>query len=130
MKQKLKKRPEFKEILLILGIAFFWNEMVYTGARQVAQSWYHYDLTTFIDQFVPFLPWTIVIYLGCFLFWAANYVLCAIQEKSERDRFFCADILAKGICFCFFCSNPHHKHSPRNHRRNNVGHIYEAALSS
>ena len=103
---KVKKRPEFKEILLILGIAFFWNEMVYTGARQIAQSWYHYNLTTFIDQFVPFLPWTIVIYLGCFLFWAANYVLCAIQEKSERDRFFCADILAKGICFCFFVLIP------------------------
>lgn len=106
MEKKLKSRTDFKEAVLILGIAFLWNEMVYVGARQIAQSWYHYDLTTSVDKFVPFLPWTITIYFGCFLFWGGSYAVCAVQEKSERDRFFCADVLAKGFCFCFFLLIP------------------------
>lgn len=106
MEKKLKVRTDLKEAVLALGIAFFWNEMVYVGARQIAQSWHHYDLTTSVDKFVPFLPWTIAIYFGCFLFWVGSYALCTVQEKSERDRFFCSDILAKGFCFCFFLLIP------------------------
>lgn len=92
--------------LVILGIAFLWNEVVYLGARQIAQSWHHYDMTTSIDRLVPFLPWTVSIYLGCYLFWCINYYLCAVQEKPERDRFFCADALSKGICFVLFLLIP------------------------
>ena len=52
------------------------------------------------------MPWTIIIYLGCYIFWCINYYLCALQPKEERDRFFCADALAKGICFLFFLLIP------------------------
>ena len=59
-------------------------------------------MTTAIDKPVPFLPWTVSIYFGCYLFWCINYYLCASQEKPERDRFFCADTLSKGVCFVLF----------------------------
>lgn len=106
MKMILKNKIDFKEAALILGIAFLWNEAVYLGARQIAQSWHHYDMTTSIDRLVPFLPWTVSIYFGCYLFWCINYYLCAVQERTERDRFFCADALAKGICFVLFLLIP------------------------
>lgn len=106
MKMILKNKPDFIETALILGVAFLWNEAVYLGARQIAQSWYHYDMTTAIDKLVPFLPWTVSIYFGCYLFWCINYYLCAVQKKPERDRFFCADVLAKGICFVLFLLIP------------------------
>ena len=106
MKMILKNKPDFKETALILGIAFLWNEVVYLGARQIAQSWHHYDMTTAIDRLVLFLPWTISIYFGCYLFWCINYYLCAVQERPERDRFFCADTLSKGICFVLFLLIP------------------------
>lgn len=63
-------------------------------------------MTTYIDQLIPFLSWTVSIYLGCYLFWGINYFLCATQNKSERQRFFCADALAKGICFLLFLLIP------------------------
>ena len=106
MKMILKNKSDFIETALVLVVAFLWNEAVYLGARQIAQSWHHYDMTTAIDRLVPFLPWTVSIYFGCYLFWCINYYLCAAQERTERDRFFCADALSKCICFVLFLLIP------------------------
>lgn len=106
MKILPKTKPDFRETVLILGIAFLWNGAAYLGARQIARPWHHYDMTTYIDRLVPFLPWTVSIYFGCYLFWCINYYLCAAQERTERDRFFCADALAKGVSFVLFLLIP------------------------
>lgn len=63
-------------------------------------------MTMSFDEAIPFLPWTIVIYLGCFLFWVVNYYICAIQDKDRRNQFFCADAIAKGICLILFLLIP------------------------
>ncbi len=106
MKQFIKNEFDCKETILILAVAFLWNQGVYLGARYISQTWHHYNMTTSIDQLIPFLPWTISVYFGCYLFWCVNYYLCAIQSKAKRDRFFCADLLAKGICFLLFLLLP------------------------
>lgn len=109
------------EPLVILVLTLLWNQLVYCGARLIAGGWQHYDLTTAVDQRIPFLPWTVVIYFGCYLFWCVNYYLCAAQTNfrhfvkpdkltaqsvSERNRFFCADALSKAICLFFFLVLP------------------------
>lgn len=94
------------EAVMVLSAALLWNQGVYYAARLLTKTWRHYDMTTPMDLLVPFLPWTVLIYFGCFLFWCVNYYLCAVQEKSKRDRFFCADALAKGICLLFFLAIP------------------------
>ena len=93
-----KKKYPLIEMAVVLLTAFIWNQGVYFGARWIASGWYHYDMTTTFDLLVPFLPWTICIYFGCYLFWGANYGLSALQERSERNRFFCADVLSRCIC--------------------------------
>lgn len=93
-------------VCFALCFAFFWNAGVYYGARLLTASRMHYDLTTALDGLIPFLPWTISIYWGSYLFWAVNYFLCAAQDRRERMRFFGADALAKGICFLFFLLLP------------------------
>lgn len=92
--------------MLILVIAFLWNQTAYFGSRLITKTWMHFDMTTSLDLAIPFLPWTISIYLGCYIFWCVNYYLCATQNKLNRDRFFCADIIAKGICFLLFLLIP------------------------
>lgn len=89
-----------------LVVAFLWHELVYLGARWIARGWVHYDLTTALDRKIPLVPWTIVIYFGCYVFWAVNYYLCATQDVQERNRFFLADLLAKGVCFVLFLGIP------------------------
>jgi len=83
-------------------MALVWNQFVYFGARLFTTNRPHSDWTLTIDHFIPFLPCTVAIYFGCYLFWAVNYLLIASRERKQAYRFFCADFLAKSIClFCF-----------------------------
>ncbi|MDO4323648.1 MAG: phosphatase PAP2 family protein [Lachnospiraceae bacterium] len=82
------------------------NMLVYSGAKLIAGKWYHYNLETSLDRAIPFIPWTVLIYFGCYLFWAANYVICVRQGRREAYRFLSADFLAKCICLFFFLGLP------------------------
>ena len=55
---------------------------------------------------IPFLPWTVVIYLGCFLFWVYVYWVVAQLPRQTADRFFCAHFLGKAISFIVFTAFP------------------------
>ncbi len=101
-----KDKKKFAEIALMLILAVAWNQTAYIGGRLIASSWHHYDMTTSFDEAVPLVPWTVIIYFGCYLFWAVNYYLCAMQEKAERDRFFTADAISKVVCLVFFVLLP------------------------
>ena len=101
MKGRLKGKISV-EAILVLVLAFALNMGSYYGSRAIAINWYHYDVTTPLDGEFPLVPWTVTIYFGCYLFWGVNYVLCAVQEKGPRNRYFCADAIAKIVCFVIF----------------------------
>lgn len=89
-----------------LVFTFVFNCAVYGGTKLVAADWHHYNIETKLDALVPFVPWTIVIYFGCYIFWIANYILCIRQGRERAYRFLTADILAKVICMIFFLAFP------------------------
>lgn len=109
-RRTVNKTPAEKQdrldMALTLFLAFVVNQGVYLAARGITWNWHHYDMTTLLDEKIPFLPWTVSVYFGCYLFWCVNYYLCARQKKEERDRFFCADFWSKGICFFLFLLLP------------------------
>lgn len=82
------------------------NTLVYNGSRLIAGSWPHYNLEIAADRLIPFVPWTLSIYFGCYLLWVVNYILSVRQEKAEAYRFLSADFLAKCICLFFFLVLP------------------------
>ena len=103
----MKNKKFYIEAAVITILAFVWTGISYTGSRLIAGSWYHYDITIdFIDSLFPVVPWTVVIYFGCYIFWIINYFICAIGDPLDRDRFFCADALAKLIGFVIFVVFP------------------------
>lgn len=105
MKQKLSQLlPAYSRLPLLLVVV--WNQSVYYGARILTANRYHYNIELGIDKTMPFLPWTVSIYFLCYLFWIANYVICARQEKEAAYRFMCADCLAKFACFACFLIIP------------------------
>ena len=89
-----------------LLLALLWNSLAYNGARWIASGRYHYNIETVLDERIPFIPWTLVIYFGCYLFWGINYILIARQEKESVYRFFTADAISRIVCFCFFVLFP------------------------
>lgn len=95
-----------KYTAVVLALALVWNMCSYYGARLIAEGRYHFDLTLPADAFVPFLPWTICVYVSAFIFWCANYYISAQQDRAYSDRFFCADFLGKAVCFLCFILLP------------------------
>lgn len=106
MKAPKLRKAEDRRLWLLPTVCLAWNQLVYWGGGWLARDLPHYDLTLPIDRDILFLPWTVVIYLGCYLFWAGNYLLCVPQEKSRACRFFAADLLAKSVCLLFFLLLP------------------------
>ena len=64
------------------------------------------DSHTVLDQQIPVIPWTIVIYFGCYLVWIVNYLIAASREKEFVWRFFAADVLARLVCMAFYLLLP------------------------
>lgn len=100
------KKKNIPVALCALCLSFVWNGLIYYTARQLAAPWPHHDLTTALDRQIPFLPWTVSVYFGAYLFWFVNYSLCALGDEVRRDRFFCADFMAKTVCFVLFLALP------------------------
>ena len=91
--------------LRLLGAAAF-NFFVYGAGRMLAQQEIHTVMTTVLDNRIPFLPWTIVIYLGCYLFWAVNYCLAVSGEQEGSSRLILAHFLGETVCFAAFVCLP------------------------
>lgn len=94
------------EMILSLGLILLVNYASYFLTRPFTTKLYHYDMTLPIDERIPFVPWTVVIYYGCYLFWVVNYVLACRQNKDEAFCFCCAEIMAKFVCMCFYILLP------------------------
>ena len=74
------------------------NGIVYMGTELLTSSWKHYDLTLSIDRAVPVIPAFAAVYIGCYLFWIANYILIARQGEEHCVRFATADMMSRLIC--------------------------------
>jgi len=96
--------PEYGFFSLIA--CFFVNCFVYWGTQLLMKDKYHYDFTSWLDNKIPFVKEWVVIYLGCYIFWAVNYILISREGKELWFRFVFADISAKLICGIFFIALP------------------------
>ena len=96
--------PVYGIFPLIMAVTV--NTAVYGGSRMIAGEWHHYNIESPLDRLVPFWPPSVLIYLGCYLFWAVNYVLIARQGKKEVCQFFTADFLSRMVCLVFFLVFP------------------------
>lgn len=96
--------PEYSWVPLILAFSF--NSAVYVAARLIAGGWHHYNMESSLDRMVPFWTPAVAVYLGCYLFWAVNYILVARQDKKSVCRFFWSDFIAHVICFVIYLLFP------------------------
>ncbi len=91
---------------LSFALALMSNQIAFQGSRLFEKGRFHADLTLPADSLIPFLPWTIAVYLGCFLFWPILYRQIAGLPRQTADRFFCANLIGKAVSFLFFVLFP------------------------
>lgn len=96
--------PAHSVMPLLVAVAF--NLTVYGGARAIAGGWPHHNIEGRLDGLIPFVPSTVAIYLGCYLFWIVNYILIARQGKREVCQFFAADFLSRMVCLACYLIYP------------------------
>mgnify|MGYP002552292423 CR=1 FL=1 len=82
--------------------SFVFNCLVYSGSRMIAGGWYHHNIETGVDRSIPFVPEFLVIYFGCYVFWAVNYILIARQDRRSVFQFF----TSRCVCLVFFLAFP------------------------
>lgn len=104
MQRKIQVIPKIMWIPLFLSLAC--NFIAYYGSRLWTTDKIHYDLSNSFDEQIPFVPWTVVIYLGCYMFWIVNYVIGCRQDKEKAFRFISADLFAKIVCMLCFVLFP------------------------
>lgn len=85
---------------------FVFNSLIYTGLQILMKEARHFDLTLPLDRAIPFEPAWAFVYLGCFFFWAVNYILITRQGKEGWYKFAVGDYLSRIICGFFFILLP------------------------
>ena len=86
--------------------------MIYQGAFFLTASRHHFDFALPVDSTIPLIPWTIVIYYGCFLHWGLHYICVAKLGNRNTRQFYAADFLIKSVSFLFFLCLPTVMHRP------------------
>ena len=88
MKGMTQKKEELLPKIMWLPLFFTLaaNTLAYYGSRLLTGHRVHYNLTNALDECIPFVPWTVSIYLGCYLFWIANYVIGCRQKRELAVR--------------------------------------------
>lgn len=85
---------------------FVFNSLIYTGLQLLMGGAKHRDLTSALDRKIPFVEEWVFVYLGCFLFWAVNYIIITRQGKEGWFQFAAGDYLSRLICGVFFVLLP------------------------
>ena len=96
--------PKNMWVPIVLTLAC--NTLAYYGSRLLTADRPHFNLSNGFDDRIPLLPWTVVIYFGCYLFWIINYVIGCRQDSKEAFRFISADFFAKLVCLVCFLLFP------------------------
>ena len=93
--------------MLLLVAAPVFNFLVYGCGRLIAQGAVHHDITTGLDELIPLVPWTILIYwVFAFPLWIINYCLGVYYGKGGRYRFILSHYIGEVICFIVFILFP------------------------
>ncbi len=105
MKEKIKnfvpRHVGIQLLILLIG-----QLLSYYGSKKIIENSPHMYIGMPLDNLIPLIPWTIIIYYGCFLFWAYNYAVILRNEPEGTYRFFSAELLGKLICFLFYVMLP------------------------
>lgn len=92
-------------VLPLLAVVIF-NFSVYCGTRLFMSDAPHYSMAIPLDAYFPLLPWMVLIYLGCYLFWVVNYILATRYDRQYMARFVVADLMSKAVCLLCFLLLP------------------------
>ncbi|MBE5937250.1 MAG: phosphatidic acid phosphatase [Lachnospiraceae bacterium] len=96
--------PRYSWFPLIL-VAIF-NFIAYNGSRVFSTGLHHYDISTALDNSLPFVSWFVIFYVLAYVQWIAGYIIIGRESKELCYRVISAEFFAKVICMICFIVFP------------------------
>ena len=76
--------PKYSRIPLLFTVVL--NFSVYWGARAIAGGFIHHNIETSLDDMIPVVYPTVVIYFGCYIFWIIGYLFYLLCRVSYNQH--------------------------------------------
>lgn len=102
--KKLLQKHAYAVLLPVLALTF--STVLFSLAKLLIAARPHVNMSLPQDALIPFLPWTVSIYLGSFFYWYISFVLACRQERAMADRVFSAHFLTVVFSFLIFLLIP------------------------
>lgn len=96
--------PGYTVVPLICTLVL--QTLVFSGTKLITAGVPHHNFESGLDLAIPFLPWTVLIYTGAFLYWVLAFRAILCSGKDNAFRFLCAHITSLLICLVFFLFLP------------------------
>ena len=96
--------PRYAYVPIFLVVLF--NTMAYYLTKWIMQDAEHYDLSFFMDDMLPFVPFFVLFYVLAYLQWGAHYVFHSHVSREFCYHIVTADLMAKIVCMVFFIVLP------------------------
>lgn len=100
LKESVSNKPWFSGIFV-----FVYTLIVFYGSRPFMKNFKFHSLPTALDNFIPFVPAFVYIYVLAFVQWAAFFIWLVMTERERCYRICGTDFIAKTIglvCFLAF----------------------------
>ncbi len=105
--RSIKDKKNFLYAFVSMVFTIITNQLVYQGTKIVSLRMKAWDISTPLDHTFKTIPWTISIYVGCFIFWAVCYCSIALQDDRQKsERFFSAILLSRLFIAIIFLTFP------------------------
>lgn len=82
------------------------NVLVYFGSRFFTAGLHHYDFSILIDDYIPFVPEWIIIYVLAYVAWAVGFIVIGRESRDVCYEVLAGEQVAKLLCLVCFLFIP------------------------
>ncbi|MCI9618159.1 MAG: hypothetical protein HFG31_09265 [Eubacterium sp.] len=87
-------------------VCLFTNVITYFGTRIFTMGMYHYDLSIWLDDMIPFTPFMIIFYILAYVSWIVGFIIIGRESRKVCYEVCVAEQIAKLMCMVAFIVIP------------------------
>lgn len=96
--------PRYALIPVIASLVL--NMIVYFGSRIFTTGMYHYNFSVSIDEYLPFIPEWMIIYVLAYVVWVVGFIIIGRESREVCYEVLAGEQVAKIICLICFIVIP------------------------